>query len=163
MLLVLLCVLISAKYLLYSGYQYTHKSNLRQTTLLSKNNLLSIEIVKGDLYKNGKGMEWKDDGKELVVNNHYYEVITIKSFNHHYLILLKEDSIESAFLSIFSDEEDSPSDRGALSKILLSEYQLPHSYLISLYPSFMASQRLTYSSALANGFKMPAIKPPAFL
>jgi hypothetical protein len=156
----MLSLLISAKFMLYTCFQQAQKYNLRHNTLSSSTKLLTIELSENELFKNTKGREWRDNGKELVINQLYYEVISIQFVHQHWYLLIKEDNFESALIALFSNDEENGADQGTLSKLLLSEYQLPKDYLLKVHATIHYNTWQTYSDPIAKGHLIPIIKPP---
>jgi L-rhamnose mutarotase len=107
--LLLLLVLITSRFLFFSGYLKIQKSIFRkEITSLSMKEVFVIKMTNNKLYKNIEGYEWKEKNKELVINGIYHEVISLKKNNGYSYISVIEDKAENQlFKRFFSTNKQS--------------------------------------------------------
>ena len=100
--LLILLILITSRFLFFSGYLKIQKSIFRkELTTLYKKEVFIIKMNNDKLYKNVDGYEWKEKNKELVINGIYHEVISVKQIEGNSFISVIEDKAENKLFKRF--------------------------------------------------------------
>lgn len=99
--LLLLLLVLSASHFIFIRYVKTQKHHFRSQVLkMGKEEVFAYTMKESALLKDSKGLEWKDKGKELVLNGKYHEILRITCKNGMATLLLVEDALEN---KLFSD------------------------------------------------------------
>lgn len=155
-----LCILLSAKFTIYTTYLETDRSENLIRALSSESGFLELEIPQEDLFKDKNGVTWMGEFKEVVLNNHFYEVVKISLVGSHYAILVKEDKWESNLFSLFLETGNEQDASATLVKLLLTEYQLPNHLHFECIEASVLSKYQPFIINLSEGFMALTIKPP---
>lgn len=104
------------------GYMQFQKEGFRKQLLLEASQKFTVLTVPlNELFKNKAGVEWKDKNKELVLNGHFYEIITYKVKNDVAEINLLADEAETnLFNSYFAQHHTNKNSNWQLLLALLS-------------------------------------------
>ena len=155
-----LCILLSAKFTIYSTYLETDRSENVVRALSSESGFLELAIPKEDLFKDKNGVTWKGEFKEVVLNHHFYEVVKISLVGTHYAILVKEDKWESNLFSFFLETGNEEDASATIVKLLLTEFQLPNHLHFESREASVLSKHQPLIINLSKGFMALTIKPP---
>ncbi len=101
LLLLMLFLLQQVSYVLFMGYAKNSKSAFRSYALNSNMEKTVFYFAPDQLFKNRNGFEWKEEGKELVVRNIFYEIISISKCHGLIKLITVEDSKENNLFSFF--------------------------------------------------------------
>lgn len=163
--LLLLLVLITSRFLFFSGYLKIQKSIFRkEITSPSMKEVFIIKMSNNKLYKNIEGYEWKEKNKELVINGIYHEVISVKQVNGISFISVIEDKAENQlFKRFFCTNKQLQDIFSDLIKLLLNitfiELNEPLKIQIKQYFNLITKEHdCSYSFQLI----LKQIKPPQF-
>jgi hypothetical protein len=164
--LLLLLVLITSRFLFFSGYLKIQKSIFRkEITSLSMKEVFVIKMTNNKLYKNIEGYEWKEKNKELVINGIYHEVISLKKNNGYSYISVIEDKAENQlFKRFFSTNKQLQDVFSDLIKLLLNITFIELNEILKIqikqdFNLIIREHVCTYSFQLI----LKQIKPPQFL
>ncbi len=84
------------------GYVRLQKDNFRKQLLsLPQQQFKVLALPAEALFKNKAGFEWKEKNKELVINGHYYEVVTYTVTNGIANVTLLADEAETNLFSVY--------------------------------------------------------------
>jgi hypothetical protein len=98
----LLLLVLSLSHFIFVRYVKTQKHHFRSQVLkMGVNDVFAYTLIESDLYKDSNGIEWKDEGKELVVNGKYHEIIQISCKNGIATLLLVPDELENKLFSTY--------------------------------------------------------------
>lgn len=97
---VVLFATIACRYLLFISLLQINKEYLREEALLVENKS-QLVLAKQDLYKSTNKLVWKDDNKEVEINNELYEVISLKEERNSFVLELVKDKKETLWLNLF--------------------------------------------------------------
>lgn len=98
---------ITARFAVFSAAIKIQKRQFRQTVLAyQKDELKQMRFDADDLYKNSKGIEWKENNKEVVLNGNYYEVVSIEKKENVFLVNMIEDTKENELFKNFFEQTD---------------------------------------------------------
>lgn len=105
--IVLSLVFVAARFSLLQFTIKLHKKNYRYSTLIhNKKQLKVISIPCQSIFIDNKGIEWKENNKEIVINGKYHEVIEIKKNKNFYQVFIIEDDEENLmFYKYFISEK----------------------------------------------------------
>lgn len=99
--------IIGFRYIIFKTVINYKKTEFRQNLIKQKqNNTLTINVSQDQLYKDKKGIEWKEGGKEVLINGKYYEVISVSRRNDSYIVSLSEDVKENEVFKTYFDLEE---------------------------------------------------------
>lgn len=97
----LLLLMISGSHFMFVRFVKSQKHHFRAQVLKSgSKEVFAFTMPSSALYKDIKGLEWKDEGKELVLNGIYHEIVKITCENGIATVLLIPDELEN---QLFSD------------------------------------------------------------
>ncbi len=163
---IVLLFLISSRFLFFISFVKHQKVEFRKQ-LIEQN---SIEIKKLELnhealYKDGNGLEWKENNKELVINGVYHEVISVIKTNGNFLLLLLEDKEENTlFKNFFHLNKQAKNSLLEISNLLLALNYLENRSELSLNRAYI---NICYTPNNCffkeNSFKRSLLKPPGKL
>ena len=95
-------LIIASKYSLFQSYLHSKKIEFRQASLVSNDKVVQkLVIPTENLYKDVKGIEWKDKNKEVVYNGDFFEVIKIERKGNLAELYLVEDKQENSLFAAF--------------------------------------------------------------
>jgi hypothetical protein len=98
---------IAARFAVLRSVVKVQKKQFRQTALMQqKNELKQLAFLPEDLYKDAKGLEWKENNKEIVLDGKYHEVISIEKKNGSYIVSIIEDRKENELFRNFFEKTD---------------------------------------------------------
>ena len=83
------------------GYAKNSKSAFRKHALESGMEKLDLYFAPSQLYKDKAGIEWKDQGTELLLNNVFYEIISVQKKGQLMQVKVVEDKRENHLFSFF--------------------------------------------------------------
>lgn len=108
---------ISARFTVLRSVVKGQKKQFRQTALLEqKGGLEQLIFTAEELYKDVRGIEWKENNKEIVINGIYHEVISIERINGNYVVNIIEDKKENELFKNFFEKTD---DKGQLASCIM--------------------------------------------
>lgn len=85
----------------------SQKKEFRQQVLKQEHKTIKqIYVSAQDLYKDVKGLEWKEHNKEVVIANIYHEVLSVKKEGDHYVVNILEDKAENELFRNFFDHSN---------------------------------------------------------
>ncbi|MFO0322594.1 MAG: hypothetical protein ACK504_09230 [Bacteroidota bacterium] len=95
-------LLVASRFMVFCSVVNAQKKQFRQTTLLQqKTELKQIAFRDNELYNDVKGVEWKENNKEIVLNGKYYEVVSIEKKVGIYVVNIIEDTKENELFEFF--------------------------------------------------------------
>jgi len=157
---------MSSSHLLFMKYIKTQKKIFRSQLLMQEETKM-FEFTIGEtlLYQDMNGLEWKDEGKELVFNGKYHEILKITYQNGMATLTLVPDEIENErFTSYFNIQTSKNKNfAGFLFYLmgLLFIPQIPFQLNTTFEKTCKALQCKV--SFYLDGFLQRAIKPPLYL
>lgn len=103
------------------------KKQFRHTALMQqKSEWITLTFNSEELYKDTKGVEWKENNKEIVINGKYHEVVSIEKKNGKYCVNIIDDRKEN---ELFRDFFDKIEKKGQLTDCIL--YVLAMNFIVS--------------------------------
>lgn len=151
------------KFLFFTSFIKSHKKDFRKQ-LIEQNsaNVFSLKIPLDYLFIDKTGFDWKEKGKELVINGVYHEVVRIKKCGDHVLVFLIEDSQENElFNKYFCLNKNMRNEYSDLMKLLLDFGYIDQkiSYNVQMY--FVNSKNICLDVIFnKSDFLHKIIKPP---
>ncbi len=122
---------ITARFAVFSTAIKIQKKQFRQTVLAhQKDELKQICFNADELYKNCKGIEWKENNKEVVMNGNYYEVISIEKKENIFLVNIIEDTKENELFKNFFKQTDRKGQLADCILFLLGMHFVPVEYVV---------------------------------
>lgn len=127
--LLLIMLLIGAKFIFFKSYIHFQKVQFRKSILAAPiKDLTEIMVDETDLFKDSKGIEWKENNKEVVVRGQYHEVISIKKEGNRFRVYIIPDKAENnLFQSYFTlDNTSGGRDKDQWLLLLCMNFIIPH-------------------------------------
>ena len=85
-----------SRYLVFRSVVNMQKKEFRQQILQQEHKTIKqLSVNPGELYRDGKGLEWKENNKELVINDVYHEVLSVKRCGDLFIVSIIEDTEEN--------------------------------------------------------------------
>lgn len=159
-LLLLLTVLFTAKFIFFNAYVQSQKHTLREMAF--KSNAEPIQVIylnKEELFKDKIGYEWKDEFKEIKILNVFYEVVDICLVGNRYRVVLLEDKTETTMFLTWMQQDNSGSDYNYTS-LVLSDFFLPQCNVWGNINFNYVSYTINWSPQLEQGYNIELTKPP---
>lgn len=162
-LFIVLLFAIGARFIFFVSYLKSHKIEFRKNLLISQaGNCKQIQLVNEQVFKDGNGLEWKENNKELVIQGIYHEVVSIKKTLRGFIITVIEDKLENElFASYFQINKQAKNSLVDLSNLFFSMNYLQHPAqlrfkLFSLPHNFQFSEH----QFIEDSFTSRLLKPP---
>lgn len=117
----LLFTVLAFKFLFFTSFIKSHKKDFRKQLIeQSSESVFDLKIALNEVLVDKPGFDWKEKGKELVINGVYHEVVKIKKFKDHAIVSLIEDSQENElFNKYFCLNKNMQNEYSDLMKLLL--------------------------------------------
>lgn len=161
-LLLFLLLLFVGRFLIFTFYIQSQKWEFRQAVLNSDTKaLVCIAMSNEDLYKNTKGIEWKEKNKELVLAGKYHEVVRIERGKSSTTIYLLPDTAENELYAKYFETQNSNKDTYHFLKLFLSlqfYFSAPQNTLF--IPAEEISEFAAISPELQKGASRDFFIPP---
>ncbi|MBK7816821.1 MAG: hypothetical protein IPJ60_04180 [Sphingobacteriaceae bacterium] len=153
---------VGARFVVFKSVVKLQKREFRQLVLKQQHKTFKQVFVSiKDLYKDVNGLEWKENNKEIVIKNTYYEVLSVTKQGSVCVVNIIEDKMENELFANFFEKSDSG--KGLADQLLLvfaMNFVLPQQQEIKQ----PADNRTEYCNANAptslSGFYSKTIKPP---
>jgi len=159
----LVFTVIAFKFLFFTSFIKSQKRDFRKQLIEhSSEKIFDIKIALKDLLIDKPGFDWKEKGKELVINGVYHEVIKIRKDKEHVIVSLIEDSKENEmFNRYFCLNKDMQNDYSELMELLLDFDCIDQRTTYSIQMFFVKNETslldVTFSE---SDFLKEIIKPP---
>jgi len=154
------------KYVFFTSYVHSQKSEFRQNLLIQKNEATySMVFLEEELYRNTKGVEWKEDNKEIVVNGVYHEVLSVVRQNNTYVVTLIPDKAENKLFKSFfnTKQQDESNTLNFLSSFIALTFLNEEALKLKLITTVNERQYFDNQSSPLFVFMHKKIKPPQFI
>lgn len=161
--LVLLLVIV-CRFVFFMSYIHFQKSEFRKEVLKGEvEQALAIRMNYSDIFVNRPGFEWKERGRELVIQGIYHEVISIRYAGGQAIVTIIADKAENdLFKKFFDSHKKNDKVMNCLMSLLLG-FQFEQAECLEVFihdPSSTAWLSETGKSIL-NGYLSLSVKPPA--
>ncbi len=159
----LILFLLCFRFVSFNGYISSQKKALRAQliTKADARDLIHLKMKRSSLYQNTGILEWKENGRELVIDGLYHEVIAVKFCGDLAEVCLIEDKAENRlFAQFFSIEKDNGKHFAELSGALLSLVYLDYEKPVIRCWSQPFCHALLRPGDLCSGFLNTAGPPP---
>ncbi len=159
-------LMMSSSHFIFIRYIKTQK-NIFRTQLLSQAEpkIFNYTIPETLLYLNLNGLEWKDEGKELVLNGKYHEILKITSQHGMATLTLVPDEIENErFKSYFNIHTSNNKHFSGFLFYLMGLLYL--NQIPVLFNCILENTNYVFQNTVSfylDAFLKRAIKPPLFL
>lgn len=163
-LFILLLLGISASYFVFVAYLKTQKKLFRAETLSQNHSaLIKVEMPAHQLYKDLGNRQWKEKGRELVIDGVYHEVLKVVKSGSLVTVYLIEDKSENKLLrAYFNSHKFKPGSYSGILLHLILLLFLPSEFFSSFALRCFAQAFLRVKPALLpEVFSKAALKPPA--
>ena len=160
--LVGLLVFTSVSYLIFNQVLQFQKEEFRVTSLrLADRNTKQIRIPSSSLYQNDGNLQWAEDNRELIIQNVYYEVISVTLTGDTCIINAIEDEEENrSYTDFFALLKSNQKLAHFLLLISQFQFRLPNSLSISVPKSTVLSHEPDATKAVLPGHPSSSLKPP---
>lgn len=161
--LLVLVVLITARFSIFTGYVHLQKEQLVRTALSSRNaRLTTLTLNKDQLYRNGPGREWREHNREIVLDGRYFEVKEVLVEDSLARLVLIEDQEENRLVSqFFEQDQQAKSQLGHLLLLIMSMQCLPEDAVsVTACSSPSIKYHQTPHSQLPEKFNAELLQPP---
>lgn len=163
LLLLAVMLFVGARFVVFKSVIKLQKREFRQQVLkLQHKTFKQIIVSSQDIFKDADGVEWKENNKEVVINNVYHEVISVKKQGNIYVVNIIEDRMENELFRNFFDNSDKG--KGLADQLLIvftMNFVLPQQQEIKS----QFYHNLEYCKAKTQfpliGFHSKTIKPPS--
>lgn len=119
--LLFLLLLFVGRFLVFTSYIKSQKSDFRKTVLNANSQaIVTLEIPHAQLYKNTKGLEWKEKNRELVIHGKYHDVVRIEKGKCSATIYLLPDTLENELYAKYFETQNSNKGTHHFLKLFLS-------------------------------------------
>lgn len=159
----LLFTVIAFKFLVFNSFIQSHKKDFREQLIeQSSEKIFVVKIALRNLLIDKPGFDWKENGKELVINGVYHEVIKIQKNDDHALISLIEDSQENElFNRYFCLNKDMQDEYSDLMKLLFDLDCVDQKTGYNIQAYFINNENeILYFMFSESDFLEELIKPP---
>lgn len=161
-LLLFLLLLFVGRFLVFTSYIKSQKSDFRKTVLNANTKaIVTLEIPIAELYKNTKGLEWKEKNRELVIHGKYHDVVRIEKGKRSATIYLLPDTKENELYANYFETQNSNKDTHHFLKLFLSlQFYCPASENSFTIPIEDVSEFSNLSQSLQKGTAADFFIPP---
>jgi len=141
------------------------KSEFRETILLRENkNIKQLIVSEQDLHKDTKGIEWKENNKEVVINNKYHEVLSVTRQGNKCIVNVIEDELEnSLFLNFFDNSRAGERLADTINVFFELNFELPLREKFGHRNMELYTYRPLSVPDHSSDFFSRIIKPPGFI
>ena len=159
----LVFTILAFKFLFFTSFIKSHKKDFRKQLIeQSSEKVFVLKIALHELLVDKPGFDWKEKGKELVINGVYHEVVKIKKFDDHALVSLIEDSQENEmFNKYFCLNKNMQNEYSDLMKLLLDFGYIDQKINYNIQSYFVNSENASMDVIFSESdFLNKIIKPP---
>ncbi len=162
-LFLLLFTVLVFKFLFFTSFIKSHKKEFRKQLIeQSSESVFDLKIALNEILFDKPGFDWKEKGKELVINGVYHEVVKIKKFKDHAIVSLIEDSRENEmFNKYFCLNKNMQNEYSDLMKLLLDFNCIEQKITYNIQAYFVDNENTSQDVIFSESdFLNKIIKPP---